>query len=63
MTGAIACAAMDQGGRGRHRHNGKIQFSPILGFDTRAVADAFSRAVLSALADFAPDVLTEEGAA
>jgi hypothetical protein len=42
---------------------GKIQYSPILAFDTREVADAFSRAVIKSLLEIEPDALNTERAA
>jgi hypothetical protein len=34
--------------------HGKVQYSHLMSFDTRAVADAFSAAVVKALLEFAP---------
>jgi hypothetical protein len=43
--------------------SGKAQYSPILEFGSREVREAFSRAVVLAVMEFAPDALALEGAA
>jgi hypothetical protein len=42
---------------------GRIQYSPILAFDTREVADAFSRSVIKALLEIEPAPLDNGGTA
>src|SRR5262249_11092961 len=37
-----------------HDEHGKIQYFHLMNFETRAVADAFSAAVVAALLEFAP---------
>ena len=37
-----------------HDSNGKVQYFHLMSFDTRAVSDAFSAAVIRALLEFAP---------
>jgi hypothetical protein len=41
---------------------GKIQYTPIMQFDSRAVSDAFSRVVIDALLEFAPAAFDDEEA-
>jgi hypothetical protein len=43
--------------------SGKIQYTPIMEFDSRAVRDAFSRVVIDALLEFAPAAFDDEEAA
>jgi hypothetical protein len=42
---------------------GKVQYWPVLEFDSRAVRDAFSAAVIRALLEFAPAAFDDEAAA
>jgi hypothetical protein len=39
---------------------GKIQYTPIMQFDSRAVRDAFSRVVIDALLEFAPAAFEDD---
>jgi hypothetical protein len=45
-----------------HDSNGKIQYFHLMSFDTRAVSDAFSAAVIRALLEFAPAAFEKEEA-
>ena len=38
---------------------GKIEYAPVLTFDSRAVGEAFSKAVIAALLRFKPDAFDE----
>jgi hypothetical protein len=41
-------------------NTGKIQYVPIMEFDSRAVRDAFSRVVIDALLEFAPAAFEDD---
>jgi len=43
--------------------NGKTQYAALLEFETREFRDAFSRAVVTVLLQFAPDAFEEESVA
>jgi len=43
-----------------HDADGKIQYFHLMNFETRAVADAFSAAVIRALLEFAPAAFEKE---
>jgi hypothetical protein len=43
-----------------HDADGKIQYFHLMSFDTRAVSDAFSAAVIRALLEFAPAAFEKE---
>jgi hypothetical protein len=45
-----------------HDRDGKIQYWPVMEFDSRAVRDAFSAAVVRALLEFAPAAFDLEDA-
>ena len=41
---------------------GKIEYAPVLSFDSRAVGEAFSKATIAALLRFKPDAFDETAA-
>lgn len=43
-----------------HDSDGKIQYFPLMNFESRAVSDAFSAAVVRALLEFAPAAFEPE---
>jgi hypothetical protein len=43
-----------------HDEHGKIQYFHLMNFDSREVADAFSRAVIRSLLEFAPSAFEKE---
>jgi hypothetical protein len=43
-----------------HDEHGKIQYFHLMNFETRAVSDAFSAAVIRALLEFAPSAFERE---
>jgi hypothetical protein len=45
---------LDQDGQAKRNRDGRIEYATLLGFDSRAVSDAFSAAVITALLEFAP---------
>ena len=45
-----------------HHEHGKIQYFHLMNFDSRAVSDAFSAAVIAALLEFAPAAFEKEEA-
>jgi hypothetical protein len=62
-TAMPAKALLDRDGNPRRTGAGKIEYARILNFDSRAVADAFSDAVIEALLTFNPTVFDNESAA
>lgn len=54
---------LDRDGNPKRTGAGKIEYARILNFDSRAVADAFSDAVIEALLTFNPTVFDNESAA
>jgi hypothetical protein len=45
---------VDRDGKVRRTSDGKIEYARLFSFDSRAVGDAFSAAVIAALIEFAP---------
>jgi hypothetical protein len=50
---------LDPGGDAKRTSDGRIQYVPVLHFDSRAVSEAFSAAVCSALIRFDPNAFSE----
>ena len=47
-------AMIDRSGVAKRDGNGKITYARVLDFDSRAISDAFSKAVINALLQFEP---------
>jgi hypothetical protein len=53
---------IDRDGTVKRTGTGKVEYVKVLGFDSRAVSDAFSDAAIEALLEFNPTVFDESAA-